>query len=123
MKFLDFLFRGRSQSTGQSSKPGFFGLFRRKRKEPKIPEDQQTNDEQAARDYEERGTAIINNFYSFLEDRSKEATEIKGHESPGAGLYSGIAQDCQNLIEKWRASVGDGVTGDARSEEHTSELQ
>lgn len=119
MKFLDWLLPGRRQQTGQGSKSGFFGLFRRKRKEPEIPEEpeiqeeQLTDEEKAAREYEESGKAIINNFYSLLEDRTKEATEIKGHESPGAGQFSGIAQKCHDLIETWRNSVGDGVTGEA----------
>lgn len=119
MKFLDWLIPGRRQPTGPDSKPGLFGFFRRRRKEPEpeVPEPEQeeqlTDEEKAAREYEEAGKAVINNFYKLLEDRTKEATEIKGHESPNAGRFTGIAQDCHDLIETWRNSVGDGITGEA----------
>lgn len=68
---------------------------------------------QAKKDYEDRGLSIINNFYRLLEDRTEDAKTIKGHASPGAGRFSGIAPECYQLIETWRATVGDGITGEA----------
>lgn len=68
---------------------------------------------QAKKDYEDRGLSIINNFYRLLEERTEDAKTMKGHTSPGAGRFSGIAPDCYQLIETWRATVGDGITGEA----------
>lgn len=68
---------------------------------------------QAKKDYEDRGLSIINNFYRLLEERTEDAKTMKGHTSPGAGRFSGIAPECYKLIETWRATVGDGITGEA----------
>lgn len=68
---------------------------------------------QAKKDYEDRGLSIINNFYRLLEERTEDAKTMKGHTSPGAGRFSGIAPECFQLIETWRATVGDGITGEA----------
>lgn len=68
---------------------------------------------QAKKEYEDRGLSIINNFYRLLEERTEDAKTIKGHESKSAGRFSGIAPECYQLIETWRATVGDGITGEA----------